>query len=97
MECKTTEVEMKGVTMKEKTFKIRKSYLEKLRKMTSDELLKTLDTFILARSLQGKKGEEGEERTELVQKTIVKIIFEKFPHVFKKEGFRKRFISEMNH
>ena len=94
MECKTTEVEMKGVTMKEKTFKIRKSYLEKLRKMTSDELLKTLDTFILARSLQGKKGEE---RTELVQKTIVKIIFEKFPHVFKKEGFRKRFISEMNH
>tara|TARA_Y100001937_G_scaffold114970_1_gene165291 strand:- start:67 stop:279 length:213 start_codon:yes stop_codon:yes gene_type:complete len=67
--------------------KLKPAYQKKLNIMSSDELLKQLDMMIMARIFHGK------EKTEFVQKAIVRTIFKKFPETAKAEGFRKKFIE----
>ena len=67
--------------------KLTQSYQDKLKKMSSDKLVEHLDMMIMARIFHGK------EKTELVQKAIVKTIFEKYPELAKQMGLRKKFIE----
>ena len=71
----------------ERNAKLKPAYQKKLNIMSSDELLKQLDMMIMARIFHGK------EKTEFVQKAIVRTIFKKFPETAKAEGFRKKFIE----
>ena len=72
--------------------KLKASYIAKLNKMTSKELVKLLDKvnhaayFNFGTKVQRKKNSE---KIDLLTKTIVKIIFKNYPDVAKKKGYRK--------
>ena len=75
-----------------KEMKLKASYIAKLNKMTSKEIVELLDKVTCATSFNfGTKVErkKNSEKIDLLTKTIVKIILKNYPDVAKKEGYRK--------
>ncbi len=62
---------------------------EKLNSLTSQELLETLQTSIMANTLAKKDGKMTRKQIVKVQKEIVKAIWRNYPQIAKREGLRK--------